>query len=255
MGLAALVACATCALATVGAQAQQPTTSNPADELWRAYPLEQTPTTTAAPPARSAPAPGRRAGHDANTPWNVLAAVAGALATAFLVLLRRRRRAAIDEGPRRPALAPPLEPVGSVVEPWPVERARPAGPTPASPPPRPAPKRAAEVCQIRWSRRGGCFYAVTTDAQGRESRLAESPPLGPGEQPPPEESREAQQALRVLAKELRERGWRPLRARGFDLDDRRWYARRFRWPTEAEQEARPGAVERPAQNRVRGGAA
>jgi hypothetical protein len=95
---------------------------------------------------------------------------------------------------------------------------------------------------------------VTTDARGGERRLAESRAFTPGDAPP-ESSREAQAALRQLAKVLRDRGWRPLRAKGFDFDERRWYARRFRWPTEAEQEqARAEAAQRPAQHSIRGGA-
>jgi hypothetical protein len=106
-----------------------------------------------------------------------------------------------------------------------------------------APSRGAPVCQIRWSRRSRRFYAVTTDGDGAEKRLARSPQFEWTElSPPTEDSREAQAALRRLAKELREKGWRPLRAKGFDFDERQWYARRFRWPTDAErrqQAARP----------------
>jgi hypothetical protein len=117
----------------------------------------------------------------------------------------------------RPATAAPLRVA-------PVERE--SGRTPGS--------SNGPVCQVRWSRRGGRFYAVTTDPEGVERRLATSPPFEWPELSPPEESREAQAALRQLAKELREKGWRPLRAKGFDFDERRWYARRFRWPTQAE---------------------
>ncbi|HMI68455.1 MAG TPA: hypothetical protein VK510_00585, partial [Solirubrobacteraceae bacterium] len=47
---------------------------------------------------------------------------------------------------------------------------------------------------------------------------------------PDEDSREARTAVRVLAKELRDKGWRPMRAKGDDFDEQRWYARRFRFP-------------------------
>jgi hypothetical protein len=100
-----------------------------------------------------------------------------------------------------------------------------------------ATSRNGPVCQVRWSRRGARFYAVTTDPDGIEKRLARSPQFEWSElAPPTEDSRAAQAALRQLAKELRERGWRPLRAKGFDFDERQWYARRFRWPTEAERQ-------------------
>jgi hypothetical protein len=95
--------------------------------------------------------------------------------------------------------------------------------------------RNGPVCQVRWSRRGGRFFAVTTEDEV-EKRIARSPQFEWSElSPPSEDSRAAQAALRQLAKELREKGWRPLRAKGFDLDERQWYARRFRWPTEAER--------------------
>jgi len=101
------------------------------------------------------------------------------------------------------------------------------------------------VCQIRWvpGRRGSSFYAAMIDTDGIERALAWSPRFewrGPS---PPEETAEAQAALRQLAKELRTSGWRPLRAKGKDFDEQRWYARRFRQPaaeTEDDQ-VRAGA--------------
>jgi hypothetical protein len=78
---------------------------------------------------------------------------------------------------------------------------------------------------------------VTVDAQGAEQRVGRSPVLEGAPPGPPEETPEARAALRRLAKDVRERGWRPLRARGLDFGERQWYARRFRWPTEAESQA------------------
>jgi hypothetical protein len=72
------------------------------------------------------------------------------------------------------------------------------------------------------------------DATGVEHMLMSSPRLDEAGPAPPDETPEARAALRELAKQLRERGWRPLRAKGIDFDERRWYARRFRWPTEEE---------------------
>jgi hypothetical protein len=96
---------------------------------------------------------------------------------------------------------------------------------------RAAAARRGPICQVRWSAPGTCFYAVTTDVDGVEHRLAWSPPIEwrqPG--PPDEDSREARAAVRVLAKDLRDKGWRPMRAKGDDFDEQRWYARRFRFP-------------------------
>jgi hypothetical protein len=118
------------------------------------------------------------------------------------------------------------------------------------PPSAITPSRNGPVCQVRWSRRAARFYAVTTDPDGNEKRLARSPQFEwNGLEPPAEDSREAQAALRQLAKELREKGWRPLRAKGFEFDERQWYARRFRWPTDAERE-KPRA-ERPIGDALR----
>jgi hypothetical protein len=96
---------------------------------------------------------------------------------------------------------------------------------------RPAASRRGPICQVRWSAPGTCFYAVTTGADGVERRIAWSPPIEwaePG--PPDEDSRQARAALRVISKELRDKGWRPMRAKGDDFDEQRWYARRFRFP-------------------------
>jgi hypothetical protein len=101
------------------------------------------------------------------------------------------------------------------------------------------------VCQIRWSRRGRWFYAVRIDPDGVEQRLGRSPRVESDEPAPPAETPEASAALRQLVKDLRRGGWRPLRARGIDFEERRWYARRFRWPTEAELLAgKPDASDR-----------
>jgi len=101
--------------------------------------------------------------------------------------------------------------------------------------------RHGPICQVRWSAAATCFYAITTDVDGVEHRLAWSPPIEWGEdRPPDEESREARAAMRVLAKELRDKGWKPMRAKGEDLGEPRWYARRFRFPVvEGDDDATP----------------
>jgi hypothetical protein len=88
------------------------------------------------------------------------------------------------------------------------------------------------VCQVRWvpGRRGSSFCAAMTDTDGIERALAWSPRFDWRGPSPPEQTAEAQAALRELAKELRTSGWTPLRAKGTDLDERRWYARRFQRP-------------------------
>jgi hypothetical protein len=94
---------------------------------------------------------------------------------------------------------------------------------------------------VRWSAAATCFYAITTDADGVEHRLAWSPPFEWDEDgPPDEDSREARAAMRVLAKELRDKGWKPMRAKGDDFGESRWYARRFRFPViEGDDDATP----------------
>jgi hypothetical protein len=95
------------------------------------------------------------------------------------------------------------------------------------------------VCQIRWSARARrpCFEAFVVDADGVERRVARSPRLDPPVSSPPERTPEAQAALRTLAKELRDDGWKPLRAKGKDFGEQQWYTRRFRQPVELEDDA------------------
>jgi hypothetical protein len=96
---------------------------------------------------------------------------------------------------------------------------------------QPSAPRRGPVCQVRWSAAAKCLFAVAADANGVEHRIAWSPPIAWGQAgPPDEDSREARAALRVLAKDLRDKGWRPMRAKGDDFDETRWYARRFRFP-------------------------
>jgi hypothetical protein len=99
--------------------------------------------------------------------------------------------------------------------------------------------RKGPICQIRWwpTGRGSHFRAVTVGPDGVERTVATSPRLDWGGPSPPEQSREAQAALRHLAKQLRESGWRPMRAKGKDFDEERWYARRFRQPEPAAEES------------------
>jgi hypothetical protein len=195
----------------------------------------------------------------------VIAAAAGLLT--FVVARRRRRAAAADSaagGPSPPWLdAPSTErqtpaPPRAALPAPPAARAaaaaaavasRPArGQTPAAARPQAArgaapaanglPRTASggTVCQISWSRRASRFLAVVVETDGTRKRLGRSPVVEWAHPGPPEESPEAQAALRQLVKDLRARGWRPLRARGLDFDERQWYARRFRRPTEAELE-------------------
>jgi hypothetical protein len=139
-----------------------------------------------------------------------------------------------------PALEPEPEPAFEVDEAVsvPVRRfEREEAPAP-SPQQRAAAARRGPICQVRWHDEASRFYAVTIDAEGVEHELARSLPFDsrdPG--PPSSDDRRAQSALRLLAKELREQGWRPMRVKGTDHDAPRWYARRFRFPVaEGEDE-------------------
>jgi LPXTG-motif cell wall-anchored protein len=260
-GLAGIAIALVCAFAASAALADRRPPPN-ADELWRSYPLEQKAAKTAPAPAasrRGSPPAADRAS-DTGSPWPVLAAIGVASALLVgLVAARRRRRPAVADG-HAPQAAPPGP--DTRAEPAAPAAARAAAAAAAAPvaarvargqaPPRDRPQpstggaaganrgRAAArgpVCQIRWNHRGRWFYAATVDADGAEQRLGRSPVVDWDAPGPPEETPEARAALRRLAKDLRERGWRPLRARGIDFDERRWYARRFRWPTAAEIEA------------------
>jgi MYXO-CTERM domain-containing protein len=243
-GFAGVVICALAGVAASSAFADRRPQPDPS-ELWRAYPLEQKPATVAKSPSATS-AKQRGAQKPASSPANegsdrppraliaAIGAAAALLAVALIALRRRRRRPAAPALPRaapHAALfpAPPVAP--RLIEP-----AAP-GPAPAARPgngQRAAAARKAVTCQVRWNRRGRSFYAVLVDADGIEHMLMRSPRLDEAGPAPPDETPEARAALRQLAKQLRERGWRPLRAKGIDFDERRWYARRFRWPTEEE---------------------
>jgi hypothetical protein len=273
-GVAGVLITLACGVAASGAGADRRPSPN-ADELWRSYPLEQKPTTTAPAPAAAAPrrasTPAQEAG-DSGPPWAVLAVVAAAAGLLTFVVARRRRRAvgadfaAGGPSPRRPgapsderqipapARAPLAAPPGAArarAAATPVASRPARGQLPAAARPQAArgaanglPRTASSgtVCQIRWSRRARRFLAVIVDAEGTRKRLARSPVVDWAHPGPPEETPEAQAALRQLVKDVRARGWRPLRARGLDFDERQWYARRFRRPTEAElQPEQPGA--------------
>ena len=153
--------------------------------------------------------------------------------------------------PQQPAPAPSEEPAEAVpAEAVPVE-ATPAAPPPsatevpaeparrprsathggaARAKPRTAPAQNGPICQVRWlgKGRGSCFSAVMVDADGVEHSVATSRRVEWRGSAPPDENPESQAALRQLSKILRESGWRPMRGRGKDFKEERWYARRFR---------------------------
>jgi len=321
MRVVVLTACAT-VLAAPHAMAADttPTGTNPAEQLWRAYPLEQTATTSgqpAVPPTRSTTGgspktSGRAAGDD--TPWLALvlaAAGIGIVAALAVVGARRRSRrprpspavvstpraaaaAVEDSAPRaaaaepapgasgangdtaaRPPSAPEAEPIAIPAPPTDPS----AAPPPAQTQRRPSPSRKGErtaprgknaaaakspsansggrdpagtgkpargpICQIRWlpKGRGSCFAAVMPDGDGVERTLATSPTVQWRAATPPEQSPEAQAALRQLSKTLRDGGWRAMRTKGKDFDEPQWYARRFRLQVPAAEG--PTATEDP----------
>jgi hypothetical protein len=275
-GAAGILITLACGLIASGAVADRRPQPN-ADELWRSYPLEQKPTTTAPAPKPAAAAPRRastpaREAGDSGPPWAVLAAIAAAAGLLAFVAAHRRRPGAVAAdseaaGPSPLWLDPHSDARQTPAPPGAATAARPGaaraaaaaavpvasrparGQTPAAGRPQaprgsaPAANRLARttssgaVCQIRWSRRARRFFAVTVDAEGAEKRLGRSPVVDWPDPGPPEETPEAQAALQQVVKDLRARGWRPLRARGLDFDERQWYTRRFRRPTEAEIEA------------------
>jgi DNA invertase Pin-like site-specific DNA recombinase len=123
-----------------------------------------------------------------------------------------------------------LDPSGADPTAAPGRRIAPGGDRVARDKARTTRARSGPVCQIRWlpRGRGSCFSAVTIDADGVERTLAKSPQVDWPERSPPEQSREAQAALRHLAKTLRDNGWRPMRVKGKDFNEQQWYSRRFR---------------------------
>lgn len=247
-----MIACAPAGLGASSALAQATTTTNPAEELWRAYPLEQSPTNAAPAPARTqATRPPARATEQSGSdlPWILLLGVAAGVAVGVLVALvlsrRQRARGISVNGGAEADPAPPPEAQRPVAAPVEV--------VPAPAPPRDGPSSDTPVCHVRWSRRGARFFAVTIGPDGTERRIARSPQFNWRGPSPPERSPEAQAALRELAKELRDKGWRPLRAKAIDFDERRWYARRFRWPTDVEDKppaTRPAAARPSVRGKV-----
>jgi hypothetical protein len=266
-GLAGIVITLVCAAAAPAALADRRPQPN-ADELWRAYPLEQTPAKTAPAPAARAPRgahrPAADRGSSSGAPWGLLVAIGAASALLVgLAAVRLRRRpapahasggAAVVAPPAPPPSAPPekagVAPTQVELNPLaPPGAARPgraAAAVAANADGRPVPTRKGPVCQIRWSRRARRFYAFTVDENGSEQQLARSPVVDWDQPGPPEETPEARAAIRRLTKSLRDGGWRLLRARGVDFHERQWYARRFRWPTEAE--AQPGGPDGAARD-------
>jgi LPXTG-motif cell wall-anchored protein len=242
VGLLGVVACVVGGAVVPAAQADRRPPQNP-EELWRAYPLEQTPTTAApapaSPPRRSATStPSTSDTSTSDPPWALLAGIA--IASALLVvaawaLRRRRREAAPRDGTRVSVPSPLVTPaVAPAARTTPTATPTATATAPAQANGRPAGRSKSPVCQIRWSRRGRWFFAVRIDTDGAEHRVGRSPRVDCDGLGPPGETPEARAALRQLVKDLRRGGWRPLRARGIDFGERRWYARRFRWPTEAE---------------------
>jgi hypothetical protein len=87
---------------------------------------------------------------------------------------------------------------------------------------------------------------MTTDDDGVDHTIATSPRVEWRAPTPPEQSPEAEAALRRLAKTLRDNGWRPMRAKGKDFDEPQWYARRFRYQEAPAKADRSGASGRGA---------
>jgi hypothetical protein len=190
-------------LSTASAQQRTPTPS--ANELWKSYPLQTHPTPQAPQPARSTPAPQRRAqGGPPLVPLLLLGVLLGLGALAVPELRRRRR----DAGTPLPEPEPDRPPA-------------------ALAPPNP---HRAWTAAIEWHE---TRFRVTTRPPGEHGRvLAESEPL-----PWPPADAAAVQALKEAAHQLEAAllasGWRAL------PPGREWYAKRFAWePVGARRPAR-----------------
>lgn len=213
--LAVLAGCALVATAPAApAPAQQPGT-NPQD-LWRSYPLEQSPTTTSAPEQRPQPAEPSRDSSSRRI-FRVDAVAVGAfLAGGALVLLWRLRG-------RRPAPA--------LRVPLPTTDAATDGPPSRSPPQRGPGPLAAETCWIvcwRETRRAA-FYAIARDSDGHQQFIGESPAFTATPNRPLVLDDAAFEALQSLATRLSDGGWEaaaPVGARGAT-----WHAQEFRRKT------------------------
>jgi hypothetical protein len=226
------------------------------EELWRAYPLEQTPST---PPAerptatRDAEAGGgasadddaRSSGAGGAPTVALLGGAAALLLVCALVVVRRDRRTAPRAQPwipTAPAPAPVPVPVPAPSDTDVVHASRPRFERDTARPQREhkgsTATRRGPVCQIRWSAHGrrSCFEAFVVDEDGVENRVARSPRVERPGSSPPEQTPEAKAALRKLAKELRDDGWKPLRAKGKDYGEQQWYTRRFRRPVELDDD-------------------
>ena len=210
--LAALAGCVLAAAAAAGPATAQRSGSNP-EELWRAYPLEQSPTRASAPeqrPRRAQPAEGSRDGWDP-TIVAVAAAAAGALLAGGVLALMALR------GRRPPALRAPL-PTARSANP----------PASRSPPPRWPGPPAPETCWIVCWRGNGraAFYAIARDADGHQQFIGESPAFATTPNAPLVLEGAAFDALQSLATRLSERGWEaavPVGAPGAV-----WHAQEFR---------------------------
>jgi hypothetical protein len=219
--LAVLASCALVAAAAAApASAQHPGT-NPED-LWRAYPLEQPP--TSAPEQRPQPAEPSRDSSSRRI-FRVDALAVGAfLAGGALVLLWRLRG-------RRPALA--------LRTPLPTTHEATDGPPSRSPPQRAPGPPAAETCWIvcwRETRRAA-FYAVARDSDGHQQFIGESPAFTATPNRPLVLDDAAFEALQSLAARLSDGGWEaaaPVGARGA-----MWHAQEFRRKNVAKTIAAP----------------
>jgi hypothetical protein len=221
--LALLAGCALVAAAAAGpAPAQQPDT-NPQD-LWRSYPLEQSPPTTSAPEPRPQPAERSRDSSSRGIFGVDVVAVGAFLAGGALVLLWRLRR-------RRPApaLRAPLPTTDETTD----------GPLLRSPPQRGLGPPAAESCWIVcWRGKGqAAFYAIARDPYGHQQFIGESPAFTATPNRPLVLDDAAFEALQSLATRLSDGGWEaaaPVGARGAT-----WHAQEFRRKNVANTIAAP----------------
>jgi hypothetical protein len=219
-------------LAPQVAAAQERTPTPSADELWRTYPLQETPepSETLTPTASSRPAEAPPAPDD--DPRLALIGAAGLLAVLAggLVFLRVRSRPPALPSPRWVA---PLLATATTTAMLPGQRSRSPrltalgdGPSPWSGNPPddrllPPDPRRAWTAEVRWS--DTCFAVIARAGQrGKDVTLATSRPL---QWPPsgPKAVRDMSRAVERLEASMLEAGWTP------SSPGDAWYAKRFAW--------------------------
>ena len=218
-------------LAPQVAAGQDRTPTPSADELWRTYPLQETPepSETLTPTASARPAEAPPAAGDDALPLIGAAGLFAALAGGLVLLRVRSRPPAL----LRPRWVAPLLTTATATAMLPGQRPRSPrltalgdGPSPRSgnppeDPMRPPDPRRAWTAEVWWS--DTCFAVVARAGErGKAVSLATSRPL---QWPPsgPKAVRDMSRAVERLETAMLAAGWTPLPPGGT------WYSKRFAW--------------------------